>query len=105
MLTFIRRFLLHVLPRGFFKVRYYGIFSSRYRKENLSASKKLLLEQQDVQCQEAIEDGIPIFQKQDTVWMEILNRIQAYQKPNCPKCRQGRPRFAGIVPCEIPDPG
>ena len=26
---FIRRFLLHVLPKGFFKVRYYGIFSSQ----------------------------------------------------------------------------
>jgi len=32
---FIRRFLLHVLPSGFFKVRYYGIFSSRYRKKTL----------------------------------------------------------------------
>ncbi len=33
---FIRRFLLHVVPSGLFKVRFYGIFSSRYRKENLT---------------------------------------------------------------------
>ena len=30
---FIRRFLLHVLPKGFFKVRYYGIFANARRKK------------------------------------------------------------------------
>lgn len=95
---FIRRFLLHVLPSGFFKVRYYGIFSSRYRKENLSTAKRLLEKQQDIHCQETIEDGLPVFAKQDTVWDEILNSIQSYQKPNCPKCKKGRLRFAGIAP-------
>ena len=39
---FIRRFLLHVLPKGFFKVRYYGIFSSRYRKQNILMCKTML---------------------------------------------------------------
>lgn len=102
---FIRRFLLHILPKKFFKVRYYGIFSSRYRKENLATSNRLLLEQQDIQRQEAIEDGRPVFEKQDTVWDEILKTIQGYQKPNCPKCRKGRLRFAGIVPCESFRPG
>jgi hypothetical protein len=95
---FIRRFLLHVLPTGFFKVRYYGIFSSRYRKENLQTAKKRLREQQDIHRQEAIEDGCPAFEKQDTVWNEILKRIQDHQKPNCPKCKKGRLRFAGIAP-------
>ena len=42
---FIRRFLLHVLPKGFFKVRYYGIFSSRYRKQNIETAKQLLEEE------------------------------------------------------------
>lgn len=95
---FIRRFLLHVLPPGFFKVRYYGIFSSRYRKKNLSVAKRLLNQQQNIHRQEAIEDGRPVFEKQDTVWNEILKRIQTYQKPNCPQCKNGRLRFAGIAP-------
>jgi len=95
---FIRRFLLHVLPEGFFKVRYYGIFSSRYRKENLSTAKRLLDQQKDTLRQEAIEDGRPVFEKQDTVWDEILKKIQEYEKPNCPQCRKGRLRFAGIAP-------
>jgi hypothetical protein len=95
---FIRRFLLHVLPAGFFKVRYYGIFSSRYRKENISLAKRHLDQQQDIRRQEAIEDACPVFEKKDTVWNEILKRIQDYQKPNCPKCKKGRLRYAGIAP-------
>jgi hypothetical protein len=38
---FIRRFLQHVLPKGFVKVRYYGIFSSGNRKL-LAAVRKML---------------------------------------------------------------
>ena len=33
---FVRRFLLHVLPRGFQKVRYFGFLNNRSRKENLA---------------------------------------------------------------------
>lgn len=33
---FIRRFMMHVLPPGFQKIRYYGFLSNRHRKENLS---------------------------------------------------------------------
>lgn len=38
---FIRRFLQHVLPKGFVKVRYYGLFSPSYRPL-LSQAKQLL---------------------------------------------------------------
>ena len=37
---FIRRFLQHVLPSGFVKVRYYGLFASANR-ELLSKTKKI----------------------------------------------------------------
>ncbi|MBL0065627.1 MAG: transposase [Bacteroidetes bacterium] len=37
---FIRRFLLHILPKGFCKIRYYGIFASRIRKTMLHQCKK-----------------------------------------------------------------
>jgi len=95
---FIRRFLLHLLPKGFFKVRHFGIFSNRYRKENIEIAKKLLLqEQKDANC-EAVEDGKMVFEKRDTVWNEILHLIKQYKKPNCPKCGKGQMRFAGIVP-------
>ncbi|MBZ0098460.1 MAG: IS91 family transposase, partial [Taibaiella sp.] len=42
-MEFMRRFLLHVLPKGFFKIRYYGILSSRNRKNGLDRAQKLLV--------------------------------------------------------------
>jgi hypothetical protein len=94
---FIRRFLLHVLPTGFFKVRYYGIFSSRYRKENIETARQLLEQEAENQQEEAQEDGCRIWEKQETVWNGILMLINNYHSPNCPACKKGRLRFAGIV--------
>jgi hypothetical protein len=39
---FIRRFLLHVLPHGYYRIRYYGLFSNRNRKKNLDWCRRLL---------------------------------------------------------------
>ncbi|MEP6695103.1 MAG: IS91 family transposase, partial [Chloroflexota bacterium] len=38
----IRRFLLHVLPAGFHRIRYYGLLGNRYRQENLARCRQLL---------------------------------------------------------------
>jgi hypothetical protein len=102
---FIRRFLLHVLPQGFFKVRYYGIFSSRFRKQNIELARKLILQEQQDANEEAREDGKQTWEKQDTVWNEIMQIISNYKKPNCPHCKKGRLHFAGIVPNTHCEPG
>lgn len=94
---FIRRFLLHVLPKGFLKVRYYGIFSSRYRKENIELAKRLLAEETETETSEALDDGLRVWQKQVTVWDQISRAIGHYRQPNCPVCKKGRMRFAGLV--------
>jgi hypothetical protein len=39
---FIRRFLLHVLPDGFQRIRYYGFLGNRYRQEKLARCRQLL---------------------------------------------------------------
>jgi len=39
---FIRRFLLHVLPAGFHRIRYYGLLGHRYRTEKLARCRQLL---------------------------------------------------------------
>jgi len=41
---FIRRFLIHVLPPGFHRIRYYGLFSNKLRASNLACVKQLLLQ-------------------------------------------------------------
>jgi hypothetical protein len=42
-LTFMSRFLQHVLPKGFVKVRYYGLFSRRQRQMLTQIQQRLLL--------------------------------------------------------------
>ena len=39
---FIRRFLLHVLPRGFHRIRHYGLFANAERSDNLCRARALL---------------------------------------------------------------
>jgi hypothetical protein len=39
---FIRRFLIHVLPSGFHRIRYYGLFANGGRAENLARARELL---------------------------------------------------------------
>lgn len=39
---FIRRFLLHVLPDGFQRIRYFGFLANRYRAEKLALCRRLL---------------------------------------------------------------
>jgi hypothetical protein len=39
---FIRRFLLHVLPDRFVKIRHYGILANRCRKEKIKRAKEIL---------------------------------------------------------------
>jgi hypothetical protein len=40
---FLRRFLLHVLPEGFQRIRHYGLFSNRHRADNLARCRELLV--------------------------------------------------------------
>jgi hypothetical protein len=39
---FIRRFLIHVLPNGFHRIRHYGLFANGGRAENLARARQLL---------------------------------------------------------------
>jgi hypothetical protein len=39
---FIRRFLMHTLPSGFVRIRYYGFLANRYRNERLEQCRQLL---------------------------------------------------------------
>jgi Zn finger protein HypA/HybF involved in hydrogenase expression len=39
---FMRRFLLHVLPSGFHRIRYYGLLANAERKDNLARARELL---------------------------------------------------------------
>lgn len=76
---FIRRFLLHVLPEGFMKVRHYGLLSNRNRKEKLELCKALL----GVEFQE--EDS-----NEKETWEDLFLRLTGIDPRICPTCGKGR---------------
>ena len=39
---FIRRFLIHILPRGFHRIRHYGLFANTGRADNIARARELL---------------------------------------------------------------
>jgi hypothetical protein len=39
---FIRRFLMHVLPKGFHRIRHYGLFANGGRAANIARARELL---------------------------------------------------------------
>ena len=65
---FIRRFLLHVLPRGFHRIRHYGLLASGNRRDNLARARELLA-----------VPAIPPAPEPDTV-------EPADHRPPCPCC-------------------
>jgi hypothetical protein len=70
---FIRRFLLHVLPDGFVKIRHFGFLSNRHRKECLEACRVLL---------GAKEPELALAES----WQESLFRITGIDVTRCPLC-------------------
>ena len=62
---FIRRFLIHVLPKGFHRIRHYGLFSNAVRHPNLTRTRHLLHMDQIQQethfdkAQDQAQDQIP----------------------------------------------
>lgn len=74
---FIRRFLLHTLPKGFCKIRYYGLIANKNKKRNLLLVGKLL-NATAVNHRPATE-----------TWQEQLLRLTGFNVLKCPKCEKG----------------
>ena len=79
---FIRRFLLHVLPLGFHRIRYYGFLGNRYRKDRLALCRELLNMHTDTDEQ---QHDAACADYRDRY--EALTGVSLYQ---CPKCQTGR---------------
>jgi Putative transposase/Transposase zinc-binding domain len=50
---FIRRFLIHVLPKGFHRIRHYGLFASAARADNIARARQLLAVTPDKKADDA----------------------------------------------------
>src|SRR5215471_13665780 len=75
---FIRRFLLHALPDGFQRIRYYGFLGNRYRQEKLARCRQLLNMAPPAQSPAALE------------YLDQHKELTGSSLRECPVCQQGR---------------
>ena len=76
---FIRRFLLHVLPLGFQRIRYYGFLGNRYRAQKLARCRQLL--------GMPVPESVPAEQSLD--YRDRYEQLTGISLRNCPVCRNG----------------
>ena len=99
---FLRRFLLHVLPKGFVRIRSFGLWANRGRAGRLARCRVLLAAPAVATVSQPLvaadQDNHP-----------------SDEPPRCPSCRQGlllvvvhtpRPRIGDLVACtwRLPNP-
>jgi hypothetical protein len=83
---FVRRFLLHVLPDSYKRIRHFGFLASRNKKQGLARCRQLL-----GQCPDTPK--VP----EDTVQERML-RLTGIDIMECPRCKQGRMELAIELP-------
>jgi hypothetical protein len=83
---FIRRFLLHVLPSAFMRIRHYGILANRTKREKLAQARKALNYQSPPQP--------PELESVEAFWL----RVAALDIHQCPRCKAGRMIVIGPIP-------
>lgn len=72
---FIRRFLMHILPRGFVKIRHYGLLANRNRKTKLVLCRKLTKS----------KSYQPIFEGKNTI--EVVSILLKRDVTLCTECK------------------
>ncbi len=85
---FIRRFLLHVLPDGFQRIRYYGFLGNRYREQKLARCRQLLgMPASEPATLEATKD-----------YRDRYEELTGTSLRECPACHHGRMVIVATLP-------
>lgn len=85
---FIRRFLLHVLPQGFRRIRYYGFLGNRYRKQKLDHCRRLL----------GMPTPLDPTKPAEKDYRDQFEELTGDSLHQCPQCKQGRMLVVEIFP-------
>jgi hypothetical protein len=83
---FLRRFLLHVLPKGFVRIRHFGLLANRVRTANLARCRSLL----GTPATTAPDPEVPPANPDESAGLL------------CPTCRVGRLRWIAVLPPGAP---
>jgi hypothetical protein len=76
---FIRRFLLHVLPHRYVRIRHFGLLANRSRKDNIALCRELI-----GSCK-----TVPKEKEKPETWQDQLLRICGIDVTTCPVCKKG----------------
>jgi len=71
---FMRRFLLHALPKGYVRIRHFGLLGSRLKKEKIAIVRRLKGVIQTVK------------EKIQLSWKELLKSLTGFDPDLCPNC-------------------
>ena len=82
--VFLQRFALHILPKGFSKIRHFGILSATARPRLRELQKGMGLDIQNIR------------QKKD--WKQICRQHLHFDPDKCPVCKTGRMITFSVVP-------
>jgi len=85
---FLRRFLLHVLPRGFMRIRHYGLLANRAKRERLANARLAL----DVPAPQLVPiESVAVF----------CLRVMRRDIHQCPVCHIGQLRILAALPASL----
>jgi Putative transposase len=91
---FIRRFLLHVLPEGFQRIRHYGFLANRYRQPKLARCRELL----------KMPPLEPKSKEKNKDYRDYYEELTGTSLKTCPICHQGHMAvieiFEGLHPLD-----
>jgi putative transposase/transposase-like zinc-binding protein len=86
---FIRRFLLHVLPEGFQRIRYYGLLGNRYRQKKLARCRQLL-------GMTSSDETLPAQEPQKD-YRDRYEDLTGSSLRECPVCHQGNMILVEVI--------
>jgi hypothetical protein len=93
-MEFIRRFLLHVLPERFVRIRYFGLLAHRHRRHLLALCRDRL---GVAPVSAAVKPSIE-------TWQERLLRLTGVDVLQCPACKTGRLQAVAVLPARSAAP-
>ena len=85
---FLRRFLMHVLPDGFQRIRHYGLLGNRHRAKNLT------------RCRELLGVVAPMTETQRD-YRERYRQLTGQDPLRCPQCQIGMMLRIAVLPAQV----
>jgi hypothetical protein len=82
---FLRRFLLHVLPNGFQRIRHYGLLGNRHRAKNLARCRALL-------------GVLTLGTQPQPDYSERYRQLTGRDLLQCPQCQSGQMHRVAVIP-------